>query len=205
MLEGVRKWFASESDIQLQSEAFHPSLHSITCHQNRIRWGQIFLGRFSISWSTHQKGNLSHQQNRASDNIRNQSLLWQTNLIEFVWERWYTLWKLQNQEVHGHDAKTRAEATTTFIETDLCTMIMSKPCYYVASRTTRDMPSKPQRIGWHSTHQFFEQATSDSNREHCAECDRSEHILEPGRWATHPRQIINRRWLMYNPEYCPPV
>jgi hypothetical protein len=110
LLEGIRQWFTSESEINLLPELFHPSLHSIISQQNRIGWGQIFLGRFSTSWSSHQKGYLSHHQCQASDDIKSQSLLWQKNLIRFVWERWYTLWKQRNQEVHGHDARTRSEA-----------------------------------------------------------------------------------------------
>ena len=62
------------------------------------------------SCSSHQQGYFCHHQYQASNNIESQSLPWQTNLIRFVWERWYTLWKQRNQEVHGHDARTRREA-----------------------------------------------------------------------------------------------
>jgi hypothetical protein len=110
LLEGIRQWFTSESDIHLRPEAFHPSLRSIIYQQNRIGWGQLFLGRFGISWSAHQQGYSCHHQSRESDDMKSQSLSWQTNLIRFVWERWYTLWKQRNQEVHGHDARTRREA-----------------------------------------------------------------------------------------------
>ena len=110
LLEGIRQWFTSESDIHLRPEAFHPSLRSIIYQQNRIGWGQLFLGRFGISWSSHQQGYSCHHQSRASADMKSQSLSWQTNLIRFVWERWYTLWKQRNQEVHGHDARTRREA-----------------------------------------------------------------------------------------------
>ena len=110
LLEGIRQWFTSESDIHLCPEAFHPSLRSIIYQQNRIGWGQLFLGRFGISWSSHQQGYSCHHQSRASADMKSQSLSWQTNLIRFVWERWYTLWKQRNQEVHGHDARTRREA-----------------------------------------------------------------------------------------------
>jgi hypothetical protein len=110
LLAGVRTWFESDSDIQLQPEAFHPFLCTIISQQNKIGWGQIFLGRLSVSWSSHQNGYLLGNTDGAPEEIQRRSLLWQVNLIKFVWERWYALWKLRNRDVHGHDAKTRAEA-----------------------------------------------------------------------------------------------
>lgn len=39
------------------------------------------------------------------------SLTWMASIIQFCWQRWwYTLWKTRNQEVHGHDERSRAEA-----------------------------------------------------------------------------------------------
>jgi hypothetical protein len=103
LLEGLRQWFASVSDITLLPEMFHPSLRFIITQQKGIGWSQIFLGR--------QQGYISHTHNRPLEELKGISLTWQSSLIKFVWEQWYTLWKQWNQEVHGFGAKTRAEAS----------------------------------------------------------------------------------------------
>ena len=70
----------------------------------------MFLGRFCFEWSQHQLRYLEHQRN--AEELRPLSLAWQASLIQYIWERWYDLlWKLQNQDVHGHDQRAQAEAS----------------------------------------------------------------------------------------------
>ena len=35
---------------------------------------------------------------------------WQVSVILYIWDKWFTLWQQRNQEVHGHDARTKAVA-----------------------------------------------------------------------------------------------
>ena len=65
----------------------------------------------------------------APEDIQRQSLIWQVNLIKFVWERWYTLWKLRNRDVHGHDAKTRAEAARLEVRRKLTDLYRNRNMY----------------------------------------------------------------------------
>ena len=44
---------------------------------------------------------------------------WQVNLIRLIWEQWHTLWKQRNSEVHGHDERTRVEATKRDVKRQL--------------------------------------------------------------------------------------
>ena len=130
LMEGLRQWFSSLSEIQLQPDAFHPSLKSIIQQQNKIGWSQIFLGRFCTSWASHQQGYLVHLQRASLGDTKTQSVSWQTNLIKFVWERWYTLWKQRNQEVHGHDATARAEAARREVRRKLNDIYRNRTMYY---------------------------------------------------------------------------
>ena len=111
MLQGVRQWLSSETgeDVTLDPAAYHPSLKLLIRHQNRIGWGQLFMGRFCTEWSRYQHHYLL--QHPTHDDLTRLSLTWQANLIQFFWQRWYTLWKTRNQEVHGHDARTQAAAS----------------------------------------------------------------------------------------------
>jgi exonuclease III len=109
LLDGLRQWLRSTTkDIDIRPDHYHPTLRHIITQQNKIGWAQLFLGRFSVAWSLCQKRYLE-AHGEADDTDRSCSL-WQANLIRFVWERWYTLWKARNQEIHGHDKRTRLEA-----------------------------------------------------------------------------------------------
>ena len=37
-------------------------------------------------------------------------LIWQTGLISLLWEQWYIVWKIRNEDVHGKDMSSRAAA-----------------------------------------------------------------------------------------------
>ncbi len=57
------------------------------------------------------------------------------NLIQFVWERWYTLWKQRDQDVHGNDSKTRAEATRREVRRALTEIYQHHNMYEANVRT----------------------------------------------------------------------
>ena len=99
LLDSIPQWFLSPTDVLIQPERYHPLLHRIIHQQNQIGWGQFFMGRFAISWSRTQSQYFEHF--RSVNDIKKHGTAWQTSLIQFVWECWFTLWKERNQEVHG--------------------------------------------------------------------------------------------------------
>ncbi len=111
MLNGLRQWFHSPTvdEATVALDSCHPSLQSLLSHQNQIGWDQLFMGRFCKEWSLQQQQYLANHDG-AIDDLRQAGLTWQASIIRFCWQRWYTLWKARNQEVHGHDERTRAEA-----------------------------------------------------------------------------------------------
>ena len=109
LLESIRQWFLSPTDVFIQPERYHPLLRPIIHQQNQIGWSQLFMGRFAISWSRTQAQYFEHF--RSVDDIKKHGTAWQASLIQFVWERWFTLWKQRNQEVHGHNERTRRDAS----------------------------------------------------------------------------------------------
>ena len=129
MLQGVRRWFGSRRGerIALAPDDYHPTLRTLICQQNQIGWDQMFLGRFSKEWCRHQTQHFHH--NRVQDDVTRLSLTWQTSTIKFVWQRWYTLWKARNQEVHGHDARTQAEASAREVRRQLADIYRHRSMY----------------------------------------------------------------------------
>ncbi|KAI2500815.1 hypothetical protein MHU86_13672 [Fragilaria crotonensis] len=111
MLAGLRQWFLSSAvdDPTIASESCHPTLQSLLRHQSHIGWDQLFMGRFCNEWCVHQQRYLANHH-CATEDLSRMGLTWQASIIQFCWQRWYTLWKTRNQEVHGHDERTRAEA-----------------------------------------------------------------------------------------------
>jgi hypothetical protein len=111
MLDGFRQWFCSSTDekVTLLPAAYHPTLRHLIAQQNRIGWGQMFLGRFGVLWCQNQQRYLEHQ--RAGNDLRRQSLAWQASIIRFIWERWYILWQTRYQDVHGHNKRSQTEAS----------------------------------------------------------------------------------------------
>ena len=129
LLESIRQWFSTPTNIFLQPERYHPTLRQIIRQQNKIGWDQIFTGRFAIAWSKHQS--LYFEHFRGSDDIQKHGTAWQANLIKFVWERWYMLWTQRNQEVHGRDERTRKEASQRETQRQLSEIYRYRTMYEV--------------------------------------------------------------------------
>ena len=47
-------------------------------------------------------------------------------MILFVWDKWYTLWKHRNQELHGRDVRTRAVAESFEVRRQLREIYLKK-------------------------------------------------------------------------------
>lgn len=128
LMDGLRLWFASTTDIELRPEQYHPTLRGIITQQNRIGWKQLFLGRFGIAWSQHQTRHyMAHGEE--DDGLDRSGLQWQSNLIQFVWDRWYVLWRSRNQEIHGHDERTRQEASKRKVRQELHEIYQNRSMY----------------------------------------------------------------------------
>ena len=61
----------------------------------------------------------SRSQKESSQDTISTGERWHTNLILFVWDKWYTLWKQRNQELHGRDLATRVAAESKEVRRQL--------------------------------------------------------------------------------------
>ena len=128
-LQGIRQWLQSRpgDDILLEPDAHHPTLRTLIRQQHQIGWEQLFVGRFSTEWCRQQKAYFAHHYDQ--EDLTRQSLTWQVSIIKFIWQRWYTLWKERNQEVHGHDARTQAEASKREVHRRLVDIYRNRNMY----------------------------------------------------------------------------
>jgi hypothetical protein len=112
LLNAVRQWLYQGDNLPddvPQSEDYAEELHALIRSQTKIGWRQLFNGRFCIQWSNLQSEHLYHIRHQPS--VKNKTgQNWQVAIITVFWEQWHTLWKLRNDDVHGHDASSRAIA-----------------------------------------------------------------------------------------------
>jgi hypothetical protein len=104
MQDSIRNWFQSSSKIEIDPAQYHDKLRAVIKQQNRIGWRQLIHGRFGVAWSivqTHYLRSLQPSQDTNTSGIK-----WQTSLILFVWDKWYTLWKQRNHDLHGNEIST---------------------------------------------------------------------------------------------------
>ena len=73
----------------------------------------MFLGRFAIEWSEIQDVYFIRINQEAQDKkLKRTGQRWQVVLIGFLWEQWWAVWESRNKDLHGFDAKTKAQAET---------------------------------------------------------------------------------------------
>ena len=72
-----------------------------------IGWEQILLGRFSKAWTQTQDAHL-HANNLKTTRKNGQA--WLTGLIQVILQQWWHLWESRNEDRHGRDAQTKAQA-----------------------------------------------------------------------------------------------
>jgi hypothetical protein len=82
-----------------------PGLHHVAAAQRAIGWHQILRGRFSKQWITAQDQYLGTTASTQHNGTR-----WLTNLIDFIFAQWWTLWELRNEDRHGRDLATQSQA-----------------------------------------------------------------------------------------------
>jgi hypothetical protein len=84
-----------------------PGLHVTATAQRTIGWHQILRGRFSKQWITAQDQYLGTTASKQNNGAR-----WLTNIIDFIFAQWWTLWELRNEDRHGRDLATQSQAHT---------------------------------------------------------------------------------------------
>jgi hypothetical protein len=111
LLKGFQQWFQTQQEFSLGSEVYDYDIQQLIYQQNKIGWRQLFHGRYSVEWAKIQEIHYRSSKNDdESSTVKKSGERWLVNLILFVWDKWYALWKQRNQELHGVDALTRAAA-----------------------------------------------------------------------------------------------
>ena len=96
-------------DIILNPDDYIIPVRPIIIQQNAIGWRHLFNGRFGKAWSVYQDQYYKSQPSQSSKHMATGEK-WQVSIILYIWDKWFTLWQQRNQEVHGHDARTKAVA-----------------------------------------------------------------------------------------------
>jgi hypothetical protein len=113
--EGFHQWFNGAETPEIELTQYTSEVQPILCQQSQIGWRHLFHGRFAKAWSEIQRKYLErvfpHQQ-YASDK-------WQVGLIRKIWDQWFVLWSLRNQDLHGRDSRSRQKAETLEIKRQL--------------------------------------------------------------------------------------
>ena len=79
-----------------------PHLVTLSQAQEAIGWEQILKGIFSSLWNTHI---VLKSQRQAHTN-------WTAEVIDCIFQHWWLLWEMRNQDQHGCDTLTQAQAST---------------------------------------------------------------------------------------------
>ena len=111
LIDAMREWLYTDPAILYEPDPtqYPQHLHPVIASQSRIGWRQLFSGRFCSKWSEHQDA--YYYRERATIPLKQPSgLKWQIGLINVLWEKWYELWKLRNEDVHGKDMASKAVA-----------------------------------------------------------------------------------------------
>ena len=113
----LHEWLTSPPATRLliRPHRHPPELTQLICQQNLIGWGQIFQGRFSRLWAAIQD-NFYAREHKPDDPKRRTGQRWQVTIISSLMDQWFDVWKLRNQDVHGHDAHSRDVAARAEVE-----------------------------------------------------------------------------------------
>ena len=87
-----------------------PSVGSICLTQKHIHWEQLMFGRFAKEWDLH---------NRTQPGTTKTHRSWTTEIIDFIFTQWWTLWESRNQDRHGRDMATSQQAEARQVNREL--------------------------------------------------------------------------------------
>lgn len=113
--ETLRAWMyfneATGEEFTIQDCLYPQELRLLIRQRNNIGWRQLFQGRFSVEWSRLQSDYYFRTRDeRPGQNHKFAGDGWQVRIITLLWKHWRELWKQRNQDVHGHDAASIAQA-----------------------------------------------------------------------------------------------
>ncbi len=112
LLEAICQWLYSGTDTpedNPHSAQYSEELGPLIRAQTRIGWRQLFNGRFCKQWGDVQNAHLYRSRHQVSTQTHS-GQKWQVAIITLIWEQWYEVWKLRNDDVHGKDDATRLVA-----------------------------------------------------------------------------------------------
>ena len=78
-------------------------LHELDHDQAKIGWDQILKGRFSKLWNL--QSTLASQQLQQTN--------WTVEVADCIYQHWWDLWEIWNQDRHRRDRLTQAQASTS--------------------------------------------------------------------------------------------
>ena len=149
--DAIAGWFMSDTpDFQLDPMVYPTDVRRLIHHQNDIGWHQVFLGRFATEWSEIQDIYYIQVNQEARDKkVKRTGQRWQVALIEFLWDQWWAVWERRNRDLHGSDAKSRAQAESREAHRTL------RDLYDLRSRTDPHV----QRVFHQDIHEHLAQPT----------------------------------------------
>jgi hypothetical protein len=80
-------------------------LASVAAAQGNIGWQHILKGRLSKEWISH----IEHRIRNEATQSKN-AVTWATDIIRTIFSQWLDLWKLRNEDRHGHDYTSKRAA-----------------------------------------------------------------------------------------------
>ena len=89
----------------------NPTTADICQQQRTIGWDQLLRGRFAKAWSSSTRT----QPGQPHTSYKG----WTTEVIDFIFTQWWSLWDLRNQDRHGRDLATTQEAATRQVDREL--------------------------------------------------------------------------------------
>ena len=122
--EAMHQWMDNASPDAVSPCLFPMEVRRLIIQQNEIGWRQIVRGRFSTEWERLQ--NDYYNRHRKKTRYRRTGTMWQKQLILLIWELWFELWKLRNDQIHGTTAETRAQADRRDMERQLTAIYASR-------------------------------------------------------------------------------
>jgi len=83
-------------------------LDELATSQRLIGWHHLLTGRLSMDWQRHVQAHLVSTNQVTS---KRTGATWAVNVIAALFQQWLSLWKLRNEDRHGRDSTSRAEAS----------------------------------------------------------------------------------------------
>ena len=110
-------------DYSLNFRNYPADVHRLIQQQNELGWQQLFLGRFSNEWSDLQD-NFYAQKAAENEHTKQKTKKqtghrWQVALIGLLWDQWWVVWESRNKDLHGADARSRAQVETREVQRKL--------------------------------------------------------------------------------------